>query len=48
MYNNYDLFIVQGRLQEDKKMFSFSFDIKKACDAVWRDGLWYRMWEMTR
>ena len=38
--------VVQGRLQEDKKTFPFFLDIKKAYDAVWRDGLWYRMWEM--
>ena len=31
--------VMQGRLQEGKKTFSFFFDIKKACDTVWRDGL---------
>ena len=38
--------VIQGRLQEGKKTFSFFLDIKKAYDTVWRDGLWYRMWEM--
>ena len=34
------------RLQEGKKTFCFFLDIKKAYDTVWRDGLWYKMWEM--
>ena len=38
--------VMQGRLQEGKKTFCFFLDIKKAYDTVWRDGLWYRMWEM--
>ena len=38
--------VIQGRLQEGKKTFSFFLGIKKAYDTVWRDGLWYRMWEM--
>ena len=38
--------VIQDRLQEGKKTFSFFLDIKKAYDTVWRDGLWYRMWEM--
>ena len=38
--------VIQGRLQEGKKTFSFFLDIKKAYDTVWRDGLWYKMWEM--
>ena len=38
--------VIQGRLQEGKKTFSFFLDIKKAYDTVWQDGLWYRMWEM--
>ena len=29
-----------------KKTFCFFLDIKKAYDTVWRDGLWYKMWEM--
>ena len=37
--------VIQGRLQEGKKIFLFFLDIKKAYDTVWRDGLWYRMWE---
>ena len=38
--------VIQGRLQEGKKTFCFFLDIKKAYDTVWRDRLWYRMWEM--
>ena len=38
--------VIQGRLQEGKKTFCFFLDIKKAYDTVWRDGLWYKMWEM--
>ena len=36
---------IHGRLQEGKKHFVFFLDIKKAYDTIWRDGLWYRMWE---
>ena len=25
---------------------AFFLDVKKAYDTVWRNGLWYRMWEM--
>ena len=38
--------VIQGRLQEGKKTFSFFLDIKKAYDTAWRDGLWYRIWEI--
>ena len=40
--------VIQGtcRLQKGKKTFCFFLDIKKAYDTVWRDGLWYRMWDM--
>ena len=38
--------VIQGRLQESKKTFSFFLDIKKAYDTVWRDRLWYSMREM--
>ena len=39
--------VIQGRLQEGKKTFCFFLDIKKVYDTVWRDRLWYRMWEMV-
>ena len=38
--------IVQGRLREDKKTYSFFLDIQKAYDSVWHDGLWYKLWDM--
>ena len=31
--------IVQGRLREDKKTYTFFLDIQKAYDSVWHDGL---------
>ena len=33
--------IVQGRLREDKKTYTFFLNIQKAYDTVWHDGLWY-------
>ena len=38
--------LIQGRMKEGKSTYAFFLDIKKAYDTVWRDGLWYRMWEM--
>ena len=37
--------IVQGRLREDKKIFSLFLVIQKAYDTVWHDGLWYKLWD---
>ena len=38
--------LIQGRLKEGKSTYAFFLDVKKAYDTVWRDGLWYKMWEM--
>ena len=38
--------IIQGRLREGKKTFAFFLDIQKAYDTVWRDGLWFKLWDM--
>ena len=38
--------IVQGRLREDKKTYALFLDNQKAYDSVWRDGLWYKLWDM--
>ena len=38
--------IVQGRLREDKKTYTFFLDIQKAYDSVWHDSLWYKLWDM--
>ena len=42
--------IVQGRLKEDKKTYAFVLNIyiaiQKAYDTMWRDGLWYKLWDM--
>ena len=24
----------------------FFLDVRKACDTVWRDGLWVKLWDM--
>ena len=46
MDNVYTLnIIVQGRLKEDKETYAF-FDVQKAYDTVWRDGLWLKLWDM--
>ena len=37
---------MQGRQREDKKTYAFFLDIQKAYDTVWRDGLWYKLWDM--
>ena len=38
--------LIQGRLKEGKKSFSFFLDIQKAYDSVWRNGLWLKLWNM--
>ena len=38
--------LIQGRLKEGKKTFSFLLDIQKAYDSVWRNGLWLTLWNM--
>ena len=38
--------LIQGRLKEGKKTFSFFLDIQKAYDSVWCDGLWLKLWNM--
>ena len=38
--------LIQGRIKEGKFTYAFFLDVKKAYDSVWRDGLWYKMWEM--
>ena len=38
--------LIQGRIKEGKLTYAFFLDVKKAYDTVWRDGLWYKMWEM--
>ena len=31
-------------MKEGKSTNAFILDVKKACDTVWKDGLWYEMW----
>ena len=38
--------IVQGRFREDKETYAFFLDVQKAYDTVWRDGLWFKLWDM--
>ena len=38
--------LVQGRLRENKHTYAFFFDVQKAYDTVWRDGLWLKWWDL--
>ena len=38
--------LVQGRLREGKTAYAFFLDVQKAYDMVWRDGLWFKLWDM--
>ena len=38
--------LVQGRIREDKQTYAFFLDVRKAYDTVWRNGLWYKLWDM--
>ena len=38
--------MIQGHIKEGKPTYAFFLDVKKAYDTVWREGLWYKMWEM--
>ena len=38
--------LIQGCMKEGKSTYAFFLNIKKANDIEWRDGLWYKMWEM--
>jgi hypothetical protein len=37
--------VVQGRRRGDLKTYAFFLDVKKAYDSVWREGLWFKLWE---
>ena len=37
--------IVQGRLREGKDTYAFFLDVQKAYDTVWRNALWFKLWE---
>ena len=37
---------MQGRLKEGKMTYTFFLDVQKACDTVWRNGLWFKLWEL--
>ena len=37
--------LVQGRLREGKDTYAFFLDVQKAYDTVWRNGLWFKLWE---
>ena len=37
--------LVQGTLKEGKETYAFFLDVQKAYDSVWRNGLWFKLWE---
>ena len=37
--------LIQGCIEEGKSTYAFFLDVKKVYDTVWRNGLWYKMWE---
>ena len=38
--------IVQGRVRDDKQMYSCFLDVQKVYDTEWCDGLWLKLWDM--
>ena len=38
--------LVQGRLREGKDTYAFFLDVQKAYDTVWRNGLWFKLWDL--
>jgi Reverse transcriptase (RNA-dependent DNA polymerase) len=38
--------LLLGRKRQGKRTYSFFLDIKKAYDTVWRNGLWYKLWQL--
>ena len=38
--------LIQGHIKGGKSTYALFLYVKKAYDTVWRDGLWYKMWEM--
>ena len=37
---------MQGRIKEGKRTYTFFLDVQKAYDTVWRNGLWFKLWEL--
>jgi len=38
--------ILLGRKRQGKRTYAFFLDIQKAYDTVWRNGLWYKLWQL--
>ena len=38
---------MQGRLKEGKETYALFLDVQKAYDSVWRNGLWFKLWEFV-
>ena len=38
--------LIQGHIKEGKSTYASFLEVQKAYDTTWRDGLWYKMWEI--
>ena len=38
--------LCKADLRQNKNTYQFFLDIQKACDSVWCNGLWNKLWDI--